>query len=142
MLESRIQQESENFLRSYLLQCFDLTPLDNYVYEHVHSYTKDINKSAKQKHVKWAAQLLKELSEVKVNADKFLVQIKRLHEDKSEAGLQTLLERTTAAENYFNPLLSAFSRKIFERMELVKQDKQVVAFLTELLEMEALFMSR
>lgn len=139
MLESRIQQESENFLRSYLLQCFDLTPLDNYVYEHVHSYTKDINKSAKQKHVKWAAQLLKELSEVKVNANKFLVQIKRLYEDKSDAGLQTLLERTTAAEHYFNPLLSAFSRKIFERMELVKQDKQVVAFLTELLEMEALF---
>lgn len=139
MLENRIQQESENFLRSYLLQCFDLTPLDNYVYEHVHSYTKDINKSAKQKHVKWAAQLLKELSEVKANANKFLVQIKRLYEDKSEAGLHTLLERTMAAENYFNPLLSAFSIKIFERMELVKQDKQVVAFLTELLEMEALF---
>jgi len=139
ILESRIQEESENFLRSYLLQCFDLTPLDNYVYEHVHSYTKDINKSAKQKHVKWAAQLLKELSELKAHANKFLAQIRRLYEDKSEAGLQTLLDRTNAAENYFNPLLSAFSKKIFERMELVKQDKQVVAFLTELLEMEALF---
>lgn len=139
ILESKIQEESENFLRSYLLQCFDLTTLDNYVYEHVHSYTKDINKSAKQKHVKWAAQLLKELSELKGNANKFLAQIRRLYEDKSEAGLQTLLERTTAAENYFNPLLSAFSIRIFERMELVKQDKQVVAYLTELLEMEALF---
>lgn len=139
ILESKIREESENFLRSYLLQCFDLTPLDNYVYEHVHSYTKDINKSAKQKHVKWAAQLLKELSELKAHANKFLAQIRRLYEDKSESGLQTLLERTTAAENYFNPLLAAFSKKIFERMELVKQDKQVVAFLTELLEMEALF---
>ncbi len=139
MLENRIQQESEHFLRNYLLQCFDLTSLDNYVYEHVHSYTKDINKSAKQKHVRWATQLLKEVSEVKANANKFLAQIKRLYEDKSESGLQTLLERTMAAENYFNPLLSAFSKMIFERMELVKQDKQVVAFLTELLEMEALF---
>ncbi|SMC72108.1 helix-turn-helix domain-containing protein [Pedobacter nyackensis] len=138
-LEGRIQHETETFLRSYLLQCFDLTPLDNYVYEHVHSYTKDINKSAKQKHVKWAAQLLKDLSEVKGNANKFLAQIRRLYEDKSEAGLQTLLDRATAAENYFNPLLSGFSRRIFERMELVKQDKQVIAFLTELLEMEALF---
>lgn len=138
-LERKIQEESEYFLRSYLLQCFDLTALDNYVYEHVHSYTKDINKSAKQKHVKWAAQLLKDLSELKTHANKFLAQIRRLYEDRSEGGLKTLLERTTAAGNYFNPLLSAFSKKIFERMELVKQDKQVVAFLTELLEMEALF---
>lgn len=139
VLENQIGQESEAFLRSYLLQCFDLTPLDNYVYEHVHSYTKDINKSAKQKHVKWAAQLLKDLSEVKAHASKFMVQIQRLYQDKSGTGLQTLLDRTVAAEKYFNPLLSAFSKRIFERMELVKQDKQVIAYLTELLEMEALF---
>lgn len=138
-LDEQIKLESEVFLRSYLLQCFDLTPLDNYVYEHVHSYSKDINKSAKQKHVKWAQLLLKDLSDIKSNANKFLAQIQRLSHDRSEEGLATLLQRTTAAENYFNPLLLDLSRRIFERMELVKQDKQVTAFLTELLEMESLF---
>ncbi|TDQ09293.1 helix-turn-helix domain-containing protein [Pedobacter metabolipauper] len=139
ILEERIKQESEAFLRAYLLQCFDLNPLDNFVYEHVHSYTKDINKSAKQKHYKWAAQLLKELSEVKAHSNKFLLQIQRLYQVRTEEGMNILLDRTIAAEHYFNPLLSKFSKNIFERMELVKQDKQVVAFLTELLEMEALF---
>ncbi|SHF62978.1 helix-turn-helix domain-containing protein [Pedobacter caeni] len=138
-LATQIRTESDVFLRSYLLQCFDLAPLDNYVYEHVHSYTKDINKSAKQKHVKWAGQLLKDLTEVKVNASKFLTQIQRMYEVKTEAGMAALLERTIAAENYFNPLLVGFSKRIFERMELVKLDKQVTAYLTELLEMEALF---
>jgi len=138
-LDEQIKHESEAFLRAYLLQCFDLTPLDNFVYEHVHSYSKDINKSAKQKHVKWAQLLLKDLSEVKINANKFLAQIQRLCQDKSDEGLTALLARTTAAENYFNPLLLALSKRIFERMELVKQDKQVTAFLTELLEMESLF---
>ena len=138
-LEARIQAESEAFLRSYLLQCFDLTPLDNFVYEHVHSYTKDINKSAKQKHVKWAAQLLKDLSELKAHASKFLGQIQRLYQDRTAEGQKVLLERAGAAENYFNPKLHLFSKNIFERMELVKQDKQVLAYLTELLEMEALF---
>ncbi len=138
-LESRILSDSEHFLRSYLLQSFDLTPLDNYLYEHVHSYTKDISKSAKQKHVKWAAQLLKDLSELKVHSGKFLVQIQRLYQVKSAEGLTALLERATAAERYFNPQLSDFSKRIFERMELVKQDKQVVAYLTELLEIEAMF---
>ncbi|NQX55018.1 helix-turn-helix domain-containing protein [Pedobacter panaciterrae] len=138
-LEAQIKEESDAFLRSYLLQCFDLNPLDNYVYDHVHSYTKDINKSAKQKHHKWAAQLLKDLSELKAHANKFLGQIQRLSQVKTEEGLSALFDRTVAAENYFNPLLSGFSKRIFERMELVKQDKQVVAFLTELLEMEGLF---
>jgi nucleoside-triphosphatase THEP1/DNA-binding NarL/FixJ family response regulator len=138
-LDEQIKLESEAFLRSYLIQCFDLTPLDNYVYEHVHSYSKDINKSAKQKHVKWAQLLLKDLSDIKANANKFLAQIQRLSHDQSEEGLAALLLRTTAAETYFNPLLLDLSRRIFERMELVKQDKQVTAFLTELLEMESLF---
>ncbi|MCX2450454.1 helix-turn-helix domain-containing protein [Pedobacter sp. PLR] len=138
-LDTQILTESDAFLRSYLLQCFDLTPLDNYVYEHVHSYTKDINKSAKQKHVKWAGQLLKDLSEVKANANKFLSQIQRMYAVDTPEGRTALLERTIAAENYFNPIVVGFSKRIFERMELVKLDKQVTAYLTELLEMEALF---
>jgi nucleoside-triphosphatase THEP1 len=138
-LDVQIKLESEAFLRSYLLQCFDLTPLDNYVYEHVHSYSKDINKSAKQKHVKWAQGLLKELSEIKTNANKFLAQIQRLSHDQTADGLAVLLTRAMAAESYFNPLLLQLSSRIFERMELVKQDKQVTAFLIELLEMESLF---
>jgi len=139
VLGEQMKVESEHFLRNYLLKCFDLSPLDNYVYEHVHSYTKDLNKSAKQKHLKWAQALLKELTAVKLNANKFMLQIQRLYQDKSAEGLNLLLERTVAAENYFNPLLQKMSKNIFDRMELVKQDKQVVAFLTELLEMEALF---
>lgn len=138
-LKEQIMQESQIFLKSYLITCFDLTPLDNYVYEHVHSYSKDINKSSKQKHVKWAQLLLKDLSEIKANANKFLAQLQRLCNDQSTDGLANLLVRTTAAENYFNPLILDLSRRIFERMELVKQDKQVTAFLTELLEMESLF---
>jgi hypothetical protein len=139
VLGEQMKVESEHFLRSYLLKCFDLAPLDNYVYEHVHSYTKDLNKSAKQKHLKWAQALLKELTAVKLNANKFMSQIQRLYQDKTVEGLNLLLERTVAAEHYFNPLLQKMSKNIFDRMELVKQDKQVVAFLTELLEMEALF---
>ncbi|WP_442589849.1 helix-turn-helix domain-containing protein [Pedobacter sp. AW31-3R] len=138
-LDLQMRSESEVFLRTYLMQCFDLNPLDNFVYEHVHSYSKDINKSAKQKHVKWAQLLLKDLSEIKQHANKFLSQIQRLSHVQTAEGLATLLERTKAAENYFNPLILDLSARIFERMELVKQDKQVTAFLTELLEMESLF---
>ena len=139
VLGEQVKAESEHFLRNYLLKCFDLTPLDNYVYEHVHSYTKDMSKSAKQKHYKWAQALLKELTALKQHASKFMSQIIRLYQDRTPDGMTLLLERTIAAEHYFNPQLQQMSKNIFDRMELVKQDKQVVAFLTELLEMEALF---
>jgi hypothetical protein len=138
-LQERISVDMDVFLSAYLQECFDLSRLDNYVYEHVHSYTKDINRSAKQKHSKWAAKLLKEVIELRGHADKFLGQLRRLSANHSPSGMQTLLERVGAAENYFSPKLEAFSEHIFERMELVKQDKQVLEFLSELLEMEALF---
>src|SRR5690606_16428654 len=83
--------------------------------------------------------LLKELTALKQHASKFMSQILRLYQDRTDEGMALLLERTIAAENYFNPQLQQMSKNIFDRMELVKQDKQVVAFLTELLEMEALF---
>lgn len=138
-LGEQVKAESEHFLRNYLLKCFDLSSLDNYVYEHVHSYTKDMSKSAKQKHHKWAQALLTELTALKQHANKFMSQILRLYQDRTEEGMKLLLERTIAAENYFNPQLQQMSKNIFERMELVKQDKQVTAFLTELLEMEGFF---
>lgn len=138
-LQEQAKIDSDAFLREYLLKSFDLTALDNYVYEHVHSYTKDINKSAKQKHHKWAEKLLKSVIEVRKNASKFLAQIDRLSQDKTSNGVALLLERVRAAEHYFAPLLAGFSEHIFERMELVKQDKQVLEFLGELLEMEAFF---
>jgi energy-coupling factor transporter ATP-binding protein EcfA2 len=141
-LQEQVQRDTEAFVKSYLLQCFDLAPLDNMVYEHVHSYTKDIHKSAKQKHHKWAEKLLKSIIEVRSNASKFLSQITRLSQDNSIDGMRQLLERVKAAEVYFTPLLNGFSEHIFERMELVKQDKQVLEFLAELLEMEAQFYER
>ncbi len=138
-LYEQVERESELFLKTYLMQSFDLAALDNYVYDHVHSYTKDINKSAKQKHHKWAAKLLESVIEVRKNAGKFLGQLDRLCRDVSPFGMQNLMERVKAAEGYFTPLMHNFSEHIFERMELVKQDKQVLEFLAELLEMEALF---
>jgi len=138
-LQQWVEQESEVFLRTYLQRCFDLSALDNYVYDHIHSYTKDIHRSAKQKHHKWAEKLSKDLIAVRANADKFMAQVSRLSTDRTAQGRKALLERVLAAEKYFIPLITGFSENIFERMELVKQDKQVLEFLNELLEMESLF---
>jgi len=135
-LALQITRESDAFLRNYLLQSFDFKTLDNYVFEHVFSYTKDEKRSAKQKHLPWASMLQQELIALKANADKFLKQIERL---STAENLPLCLERTIAAENYFNPQLEKFSDSIFELIEVVKTEKQTKEYLVELIEMEAMF---
>ena len=138
-LDLQIKKESDAFLKNYLLQSFDFRTLDNYVFEHVFSYTKDEKRSTKQKHLPWASMLQQELIALKANADKFLKQIERLSQVNTAENLAMRLERTTAAENYFNPQLEKLSDSIFELIEVVKTEKQTKEYLVELVEMEAMF---
>lgn len=138
-LTVQIRKESDVFLKQSLLQSFNLAALDNYVFEHVFSYTKDEKRSTKQTHLKWAIKLQQDLMALKVNADKFLKQLDRLFLPQNAASLNLLLERTEAAENYFNPQLEQASDSIFELIELIKTEKQTKAYLAELLELEAMF---
>jgi hypothetical protein len=117
-------------------EAFDFTILDNYVFEHVFSYSKDEKRSTKQTYLSWAVKLQQELMALKVNADKFMKQIDTLICDcmsKSES-LNLLLERTEAAEQLFQSTTwPTFSESIFEFIEAVKLQKQTKEYLAELL---------
>lgn len=138
-LTIQIKKESDAFLKHSLLQSFNFTVLDNYVFEHVFSYTKDEKRSTKQTHLAWAVKLQQDLMALRVNSDKFLKQIERLFIIDNVESLTTLLERTIAAENYFNPQLEQISDAIFELIETVKTQKQTKEYLVELIEMETMF---
>lgn len=138
-LSIQIKKESDAFLKLSLLQAFNFTVLDNYVFEHVFSYTKDEKRSTKQTHLAWAVKLQQDLMALKGNADKFLKQIDRLFIVGNAESLELLLERTIAAENYFNPQLTQMSESIFEMIATVKTQKQTKEYLAELIDMEAMF---
>jgi DNA-binding NarL/FixJ family response regulator len=138
-LTVQIKKESCAFLKYSLLQSFDFTILDNYVFEHVFSYSKDERRSTKQTYLSWAVKMQQELMALKVNADKFLKQIDRLFIAGNEESLSLLLERTEAAEHYFNPQLATLSENTFELIEAVKLQKQTKEYLAELLDLEAMF---
>ena len=138
-LTIQIRKESDAFLKHSLLQSFNFAILDNYVFEHVFSYTKDEKRSTKQTHLAWAVKLQQDLMALKVNADKFLKQIERLFIADNADSLKLLSERTEAAEQYFNPQLQAMSDSIFDLIEVVKTQKQTQEYLAELIEMEAMF---
>lgn len=138
-LSVQIKRESHSFLKQSVLDSFNFAALDNEVFEHVFSYTKDEKRSTKQTHVTWAVKLQKGLAELKVNADKFIKQLDRLFDQGDHGDLNPLLQRIIAAEAYFNPQLSAMSDEIFQTIETVKSEKQNKEYLGELLELETLF---
>lgn len=139
-LAVQIKRESFAFLRHSLLQAFSFAALDNYVFEHVFSYTKDEKRSAKQSHLSWAVKLQQTLIALRAHADKFLKQLERLCAGAITAeGFGLLLERTEAATQYFSPQLVAMDDSIFELIEKVKTEKQTKEYLAELLEMELMF---
>lgn len=138
-LVTQITREADAFVKQSLLQAFDFTLLDNFVYEHVFSYSKDEKRSVKQTHLPWAVKLQQELMAAKVHADKFLKQIDRMLVLGETADLKPLIERTEAASNYFSPILVAQSSAVFEHIENVKQQKQTKEYLHELIDLEAMF---
>lgn len=138
-LHSQITKEAELFLKQLLVQAFDFSLLDNFVYEHVFSYSKDEKRSIKQTHLSWAIKLQQELMAAKVHADKFLKQIDKWVQLGQSADLTHMIERATAAGNYFSPILVAQSAAVFEHIEAVKQQKQTKEYLYELIDVEAMF---
>jgi uncharacterized protein YpbB len=134
----QIKKESNSYLKDSLIAAFNFTTLDNYLYEHVFSYTKDEKRSTKQTHLSWAIKLQQDLLALKVNADKFMKQMERLYHSTEVDNMSTLLERTDAATQYFAPQLSDYSSRIFNLIEIVKQQKQTKEYLIELFDLEAM----
>lgn len=138
-LASQMTKEAEAFLKHSLSQAFNFKLLDNFIYEHVFSYSKDEKRSVKQTHLTWASNLQQEIIATKVHADNFLKQIDRILIDGQLPDLALLTARTEAASNYFLPILTQQSEVIFAHIELVKQQKQTKEYLHELIDLEAMF---
>lgn len=138
-LASQMAKEADAFLKHSLSQAFNFKSLDNFIYEHVFSYSKDEKRSVKQTHLAWASALQQEIIAAKVHADNFLKQIDRILVDGHAPDLDLLVSRTDAASNYFLPILTQQSEVIFAHIELVKQQKQIKEYLHELIDLEAMF---
>lgn len=135
----QIAREADTFLRNYLLSSFDFKEIDRLVFEHVFSYTKDENRSSKQRHLTWAVSIQQKIIELKAHADKFLRQLDRLSLENTPESLDLRLTRAIAAEAYFCPQFEVLSQSVFDTISIVKTEKQTKEYLNELIELEAIF---
>lgn len=135
-LNGMFDQSSRIYLQRFTATGFDLGHITEMVKQHSESYTKDGNRSTKQKHKNWADQLLTELEVLKGPADKFIIQLRNLFVSGEE--LKVILERLKAAKDYFVPLLSKILTANTAHLEAVKKESKVKGYLEELIEIDCL----
>jgi uncharacterized protein YpbB len=137
-LQELLTNETYSFLKEYVIKSFEFGAFIRRIEEHTDSYVKAENKSVKQKYHSWAKEFEKELKEIKPTADKFKQQIIHIIDAKEEGHLDYLRQRVTAAATYFSPLFKTFSNKIFRHVGLLKTEKKIKTYLSELLSLESL----
>lgn len=127
-----------NFVKDTLLQAFDFNWLYNKLKQHAESYTMHENKSVKQAQHAWAKELFSKLEPLKINADKFSNQLLGILNERDNKVIKTVFDRSLAAQNYFVPVLKVLSKELLQKVESLKDEKQIKTFLEELLELESI----
>jgi len=138
-LNNIFEKEAREFFKNYIVQCFNFSSIGFQLKNHIESYQKDENKSAKQKYFNWAYELKNEFDKTKTVADKFISQLLFIFENNTEDYLTQLQQRVIAAKTHFSPILKQFSKTILKQIELLSNEKKVKAYLQELVDLDASF---
>nr|MDQ3048071.1 helix-turn-helix domain-containing protein [Bacteroidota bacterium] len=138
-LNAMLDEEIYKFINNYVSRSFDLSDLIRAMETHTDSYiSKDEKRSAKQRHHNWAKELEKDLKELKSPADKFRQQINSIIHFKEENHMEFLHKRVIAATDYFGPIFKSLSGRVIRHAEIMKSEKKIKTYMSELLELESL----
>jgi DNA-binding NarL/FixJ family response regulator len=138
-VDNKYESESKHYVNNKVSESFDFSTLAIALRGHIETYDKDSNKSSKQKYLNWAQNQLKNTLVLVDVSDKFLNQIKSIIKLNQEDYLSLLKERVIAAKDYFVPLLKEKQDEIESHITLVRKEKGVKKYLTELKELQAVF---
>ncbi len=130
---------SKQYVNNRMLEAFNFNGLITALREHIGTYDKDANKSAKQKYLGWAQSQIKNTQTLVEISGKFQNQIKSIIKSDEEDYLIRLKERVTAAKDYFLPLLKEKQDEIESHINLVRKEKGIKKYLKELKILQGIF---
>lgn len=131
-----ILDEELVYVNEYLRDCFNLSNLSKSIQYHIESYSKDEKKSLKQGYKNWAIDLKFQIDSIKLNSDKFMVQVNNIINNAETGYLPLLNERVKAATTYFQPAFKEISNYIVNHIDKLKSNKKIKTYVKELYELE------
>ncbi len=142
MLADDIRIESFKYLKDYIISCFDFREFAWTIKDHVETYDKDENRSAKQKYKDWAEELLPIVRELQNTGDKFVLQIKKLTKSIDTCDGKQLADRVKAAVDYFMPRVKEISEQVQSHIKEVGKGRGMKKYVTELKALDGVFLKR
>lgn len=133
-LHITIADDTREYHGYYIDKTFNFEPLLRNLGYHVGSYSKDTNRSSKQKYVVWARSLLEKSKPIKEVGDKFCRQAKSIM--AATPYLEALTDRVSKARGYFEPEFRSLIGEVDKHIAIVKDSKGVKAYLKELNELK------
>jgi len=130
---------SKSYVNSRVSEAFNFSALIGALNQHIQTYNKDLKKSAKQKYLDWAQNILKNTQTIVEIAGKFQNQIKLIIKLNDEEYLLRINERILAAKDYFLPLLKEKQNEIKSHIQIISKEKGVKKYHKELQELEGVY---
>ncbi|MDA3881925.1 MAG: helix-turn-helix domain-containing protein [Bacteroidales bacterium] len=135
-LNSEYQNGVQNYVQSFIMEAFDISAVKYEMNHHLSTYTKDTGRSNKQAYKKAVEQISVKIPPVATVAMQFQTQVQRMFMQEND--LSFVLERVTAAVNYFEPLFDEISNSFFLIIDDLQSQRGVKAFENELRSLELL----
>lgn len=133
---------SKQYVNNQVSKAFNFNGIITALREHIGTYDKDAKKSAKQKYLGWAQNILENTRALVEISGKFQNQIKSITKSEEKDYLIHLKERVTAAKDYFLPLLKEKQDEIESRINSVRKEKGIKKYLKELKILQGVFYSQ
>lgn len=135
ILEHTLQQETKNFILSYLKSTFDWSELAQEWRNHQFSYGEKSESSEKSKHAIWAKKNAETVGELVGPARKFLSQLDKLFAEET-FDVAYVSERIQAAYDYFFVPMDNLVNEILWKLEEIIRIKKVKGFYEEIIALE------
>lgn len=135
LLASTLQQETQLFISSYLVEAFTWVSLAQAWRNHRFSYNDLSAKSIKRNFINWAKEQSDQVEELHILAQKFCKQLQRLLASES-VDMSFVLQRVVAAYDYFWPQMDQLLDSLLEQLLMVQHSTKSKTFLEELLLLE------
>jgi energy-coupling factor transporter ATP-binding protein EcfA2 len=134
-IQKSLEQETKNYLFTYLKVCFDWQDLAQEWRNHRFSYKQEAAKSPKSKYAKWAESQSNKIDSLIAPSQNFIKQLANLF-SREVFDIQFINERFLAAYNYFYKDLDQRVDELLLKIDEIKRIKKVQIFYDELNDLE------
>lgn len=140
-LSKSLEQSAIEHLKTLAQKCYNLSGMVSDWNNHLLSYNKLENLSEKQRHIEWAQTQYESIKTIAATSEKFLNQLNRVFAQRV-LDKPYIIERLTAAHNYFNQPLKKVCAEVFLHKRKMQLGKTTKAYAEELDLLDSLLMNQ